>query len=150
MQHLHSTLTFKPLILLPSTLYLLALHPHYRLMLLAVSLYPKLSLPSLTLSGFFNGMLRVSKPGALNYYTLSSLISLTLFISRNLTLIYVPLFGSLDSLLRDMIAATSGLVFFLLMSQTLAVASSYLSGRAYSSLSFLPPLFLCLTPTLIM
>ena len=44
MQHSHSTLTFKPLILFPPTLYLLPLHPRHRLMLLAVSLYPQLSL----------------------------------------------------------------------------------------------------------
>ena len=45
MQHLHPTLIFKPLILFPPTLYRLALHPHHRLMLLAVSLYLLLSLP---------------------------------------------------------------------------------------------------------
>ena len=45
MQHSHSTLTFKPLILFPPTLYLLPLHPHHRLVLLAVSLYLLLSLP---------------------------------------------------------------------------------------------------------
>ena len=45
MQHLHPTLIFKPLILFPPTLYLLPLHPHHRLMLLAVSLYLLLSLP---------------------------------------------------------------------------------------------------------
>ena len=39
MQHLHPTLIFKPLILFPPTLYLLPLHPHHRLMLLAVFLY---------------------------------------------------------------------------------------------------------------
>ena len=39
MQHLHPTLAFKPLILFPRTLYLLPLHPHHRLKLLAVSLY---------------------------------------------------------------------------------------------------------------
>ena len=44
MQHSHPTLTFKPLILFPPTLYLLPLHPHHRLMLLAVSLYLLLSL----------------------------------------------------------------------------------------------------------
>ena len=44
MQHLHPTLTFKLLILFPPTLYLLPLHPHHRLMLLAVSLYLLLSL----------------------------------------------------------------------------------------------------------
>ena len=45
MQHSHSTLTFKPLILFPPTLYLLLLHPNHRLMLLAVSFYLLLSLP---------------------------------------------------------------------------------------------------------
>ena len=55
--------------------------------------------PSLTLSGLFNGILGISKPGALNCYTLFCLIPLTLFASRNLILIYPPLSGSLDSLL---------------------------------------------------
>ena len=45
MQRLHPTLIFKPLILIPATLYFLPLHPHHRLMLLAVSLYLLLSLP---------------------------------------------------------------------------------------------------------
>ena len=45
MQHLHLTLIFKPLVLFPPTLYLLPLHPHHRLMLLAVSLYLLLPLP---------------------------------------------------------------------------------------------------------
>ena len=45
MQHLHPTLIFKPLIHFPRHLYLLPLHPHNRLMLLAVSLYLLLSLP---------------------------------------------------------------------------------------------------------
>ena len=45
MQHSHTTLAFKSLILFPPTLYLLLLHPHHRLMLLAVSLYLLLSLP---------------------------------------------------------------------------------------------------------
>ena len=41
----HPTLPFKFLILFPPTLYLLPLHLHHRLMLLAVSLYLLLSLP---------------------------------------------------------------------------------------------------------
>ena len=45
MQHSHPTLTFRLLILFPPTLYLLPLHPHHRLMVLAVSLYLLLSLP---------------------------------------------------------------------------------------------------------
>ena len=57
-------------------------------------------------------MLGVSEPGALNYYTLFRLIPLTLFISRNLTLIYLPLSGSLDSLLCNPMAPTPDLVFF--------------------------------------
>ena len=150
MQHLHPTLIFKPLILFPPTLYRLALHPHHRSCSWLFLFTSCFLLPSLTLSGFFNGMLGVFKPGALNYYTLFRLIPLTLYISRNLTLIYLPLFRSLDSLLRDPMAPTPDLVFFLLMSQTLAAASSFLSSRAYSSLSFLSPLFLRLTSTLIM
>ena len=150
MQHSHPTLTFRLLILFPPTLYLLPLHPHHRLMVLAVFLYLLLLFPSLTLLGFFNGMLGVSEPGELNYYTLFRLIPLTIFISRNLTSIYLLLSGSLDSLLCNPMAPTPDLVFFLLMSQTLAAASSFLSSRAYSSLSFIPPLFLRLAPTLIM
>ena len=84
-------------------------------------------------------MLGVPKPGALNYYTLFRLFSLTLFISKNLTLIYLPLSGSLDSLLCNPMASTPDLVFFLLMSQTLVAASSFSSSRAYSSLSLLDP-----------
>ena len=45
MQHSHPTLIFKPLIHFPPTLYLLPLHPHHRLMLVAVTLYLLLSLP---------------------------------------------------------------------------------------------------------
>ena len=150
MQHLHPILIFKTLILFLPTLYLLPLHPHHRIMLLAVSLYLLLSLPLPNSLRVLQWNAGVSKPGALNYYTLFRLIPLTLYICRNLTIIYLPLFRSLDSLLCDPMAPTPDLVFFLLMSQTLAAASSFSSGRAYPSLSFLPPLFLCLTPTLIM
>ena len=150
MQHSHSTLTFKPLILFrPLCIFFLCTLTTASCSWLFLSTSCFL-FPSLTLPGFFNGMLGVSKPGALNYYTLFRLIPLTLFISRILTLIYLPLFGSLDSQLCDLIAPTPDLVFFLLMSQTLAAASSFSSSRAYSSLSFLSTLFLCLAPTLIM
>ena len=44
MQHSHPTLTFRLLILFPPSLYLLPLHPHHRLMLLAICLYLLLSL----------------------------------------------------------------------------------------------------------
>ena len=106
--------------------------------------------PSLTPSEFLNRMQGVSEPGAVNCYTLFRLTQLTFFVYRNLTLIYLPLSGSPEPLLCDLIAATPCLIFFLLMSQTLAVASSFSSGRAYPSPRFLPPLFLRLTPTLIM
>ena len=150
MQHSHPTLAFKPLILFPSILYLLPLHPPTAscswLFLFTFCFF----FPSLTPSGFFNGMLGVFKPRTLKCYTLFRLIPLTLFVSRNLTLINLSLFGSLDFMLCDLIAATSGLVFFLLMTQTLAAASSFSSGSAYPSLSFLAPIFLGLTPNLIM
>ena len=83
MHHSHPILAFKLLILFPPTLYLLPLHPHHRLMLLAVSLYLLFSLPLSTLSGLFNGMLGVSEPGALNCYTFFRLIPLILFVSSN-------------------------------------------------------------------
>ena len=67
----------------------------------------------LTCSQFFNDMLGISEPGALNYYTSSCLIPLTLFVSRNLTLIHLPLYKSLDSLLCNLIAPISGLTFLL-------------------------------------
>ena len=62
MQHSHPTLAFKSLILFPPTLYLSAPSPPPHA--------PGCFLFLLILSGFFNGMLRVSEPGALNCYTL--------------------------------------------------------------------------------
>ena len=141
---------FQPLIPFLPILYLLPLLPHHRLLLLVVSLHLLLPLPPLTPSEFFNGMLVVSETGAPNCYTFFCLILLILFVSRNLILIHFPLSGSLNSLLCNLVAPTPGLAFSLLLPHMLAASSSYLSGRAYPSLNFLPPLFLCLTPTLIM
>ena len=149
MQHSRSTLAFKSLIPLLPNLSLLPLLPHHHLLVLAVLLRLLLSLP-LTPSGFFNGMLIVSEQGALNCYIFFCPIPLTLFVSRNLILTHLPLSGSLDSLLCDLIAPTDGLAFSLVMPRTLVAASSFLSGRAYPSQNFLPPLSLHLTPTLIM
>ena len=104
----------------------------------------------LTLSGFFNGMLEVFEPGALNYFTFFRPILSTLSAFRNPILARLSLSGFLDSLLCVLIVPISGLVFSLLMSRTLAAALSFSSGRAYLFLNFLPPLFLCLIPTLIM
>ena len=83
-------------------------------------------------------MLGISEPGALNFYTLFRLISLTPFVSRNLILIYISLSGFQDSLLCDLITPTPSLVFFLLIPHRLAAALSFSSGTAYPSLNFLP------------
>ena len=66
--------------------------------------------------------------------TFFHLIPLTLSVSRNLTLIHLPLSGSLDSLLCNLIAPTRGLAFSFLMPRML-VTSAYSSGGVY------PPLF---------
>ena len=150
MQHSHPTLAFKPLILFSPTFYLLPLHSHHWLMILAVSLYPLLSLPlpdSLRALQLNVGGLRARSTELLHFI---SSHPVDLFAFRNPTLIYFPLSRSLDSLLCDPMALTIDLVFFLLMSQTLVAASSFSLARAYPSLSFLPPLFLRLTPNLIM
>ena len=96
---------------------------------------PALS-PPLTLSGFFNGMLEVFEPGALNYFTFFRPILSTLSAFRNSIL--TPLSGFLDSLLCPLIAPTSGLAFSPPIPRTLAAALSFSSGRAYLFLNFLP------------
>ena len=111
---------------------------------------PPASTPPLTLSGFFNGMLEVFEPGALNYSTFFRSILSTLSAFRNPILTHLPLSGFLHSLLCVLIVPTPGLAFSLLMPRTPAVALSFSSGRAYLFLNFLPLLFLCLIPTLIM
>ena len=92
-----------------------------------------LPLPSLTHSGFLNGMLEVSEPGALNYLTLSCRILLTLPVTSNPTLTHLPLFGSLESLQSDRTYSGFGI---LSMTRTLVVTSSLLSDRV-NSLNFL-------------
>ena len=124
MQHLHPTLTFKLVIFFrPLCIFSLCTLTTVSCswLFLCTSCF---LFPTLTLSGFFNGMLGVFKPGELNYYSLIRLISLTLYISRNLTLLYLLLSGFLDCLLCNPISPTLDLVFFLLMSQTLAAAAS--------------------------
>ena len=117
---------------------------------LAVFLYLLLLLPVPDSLRVFQWNARGLRARSTELLHFSSSHPLTSFISRNLTLIYLSLSESQDSLLCHLIAATPSLVFFLLMSQTLAAASSFSSSRTYLSLSFLPPLFLRLTPTLIM
>ena len=150
MLHSQVILVSKSLILHLPILYLLPLPFHHRPLLLAVFLRLLLPLLPLTLSGFFNGMLEVSEPGALNYFTFSRPILSTLSASRNPILTHHPLSEFLDSLLCVLIAPTPGLAFSLMMPRTPAAASSFSSGRVYPFLNFLPPLFLCSIPTLIM
>ena len=107
-------------------------------------------LSPLTLSGFFNGMLEVFEPGALNYFTFFRPTLLTLSAFRNPILTPLPLSGFLDSLLCVLIAPTPCLASPLLMPRTLAAELSFLSDRAYPFLNSLPPLSLCSIPTLIM
>ena len=148
MLHSRPTLVFKPLVPHLPILYLLPLPLHYRPLLLAVLLHLLTPLPPLTLSGFSNGMLEVFEPVARNYSTFSRPILSILSASRNPILTHLLLCGFLDSLLCVLIAPTPDLAFFLVIPRMLAAASSFSSDRAYLSLSFLPPLFLRLIPTL--
>ena len=150
MLHSRVTLVSKPPILHQPILYLLPLPLHHRPLLLAVLLCLLPPLLPLTLSEFFNGMLVVSVPGALNYFTFSRPIQSTLSAYRNPISTYLSLSGFLDSLLCVLIAPTPGLAFSLLMPRTLAATLSFSLGRAYPFLNFPPPLFLRSIPTLIM
>ena len=107
--------------------------------------YTSCFLSPLTYPRFFNGMLEVSEPGALNYYTSFCLVLLILFVFKNLIFIHLPLSGILDSLLCDLIASTHGLEIPLPLTLE---ALSFSSGRAYGSLNFLPflSLFACTLP----
>ena len=151
MQHSCPTLAFKSFIPLLPILSLLPLLSHHRILLRDVLLRLLFPLP-LTLSGFFNGMLVIFQLGALNCYIFFRPILLTISVSRNLILTHFPLFGSVDSLLCDLIASTPGLAFSLVMPRTLAAASSFSSGRAYPFQNFLLilPFFLRWTPTLVL
>ena len=143
---LHSCPTLVSKLLIPHLpiLYLLSLPFHHRPLLLAILLH------LLTLSGFFNGMLEVFEPGALNYFTFFHPILSTLSAFRNPILTHLPLSGFLDSLFCVLIVLTPGLAFSLLMPRMPVAALSFSSDRAYPFLNFLPPLFLRSIPTLIM
>ena len=150
MLHPRPTLVSKLLIPHPPILYLIPLPPHLRPLLPAAILRLLPPLLPLTLSGFFNGMLEVFEPGALNYFTFSRPTLSTLSAFRSPILTHIPLSGFLDSLLCVLIVPTPGLAFSLMMPRTLAAALSFLSGSAYLFLNFSPPLFLRSIPTLIM
>ena len=117
---LHSCPTLVSKLLIPHLpiLYLLFLPSHHRPLLLAILLHLLPPLLPLTLSGFFNGMLKVSVLGALNYFTFSRPIQSTLSASRNPILTLLPLSRFLNSLLCVLIAPTPGLAFSLLMPRT--------------------------------
>ena len=150
MQHSYPTLTFKPLFLFPPTLYLLPLHPHHRLMLLAVSLYlllPLLLPNSLRVLQWNAGGLRARSTELLHFIS-SYPVDLICIQKSNLNLsssFQIPGFFALRS---DGTHSRAG-IFSTNVTDASAV-SSFLSDRAYPSLSFLPPLFLRLIPTLIM
>ena len=86
---------------------------HHRPSFLAILLHLLPPLLPLTLSGFFNGMLEVFAPGALNCFTFFRPILSTLSAFRNPILTHLPLSGFLDSLLCALIAPTPGLAFSL-------------------------------------
>ena len=93
--------------------------------------------PSLTPSGFFNGMPGVSEPRALNSYTLFRLIPLTLFVSRNLTLIYLPFFwipGS-SALRSDCSHSRSGIFSTYVTNASSGVIIFVMQGLSFSKLS---------------
>ena len=148
--HSRPTLISKPLISHLPILYLLPLPLHHRPLLTAFFLRLLPPLPFLTLSGFFNGMLEVFEPGALNYFTFFRPILSTLSASRNPISTPILLSGFLGSLLCALIAPTPGLAFSPPILRTLAAALPFSSGRAYLFLNFLPPLFFRLILTLIM
>ena len=149
---LHSCPTLVSKLLIPHLpiLYLLPLPFHHRPLLLAILLHLLPPLLPLTLSGFFNGMLEVFEPGALNYFTFFHPILSTLSAFRNPILTPLPLSGFLDSLFCVLIVLTPGLAFSLLMPRMPVAALSFSSDRTCSFLNFLPPLFLRSIPTLIM
>ena len=86
MLHSCPNLVSKPLIPRWPFMYLLPVPPHHRPLPLAVLRHLLASSPPLPLSGFFNGMLEVFEPGALNYFTffLSHFIDLICIQESNL------------------------------------------------------------------
>ena len=108
-------------------------------MLLAVSLYLLLLLPLPDSLRVFNGMLGVSESRVLNCYTLFRLISLTLFVSRNLTLISLSLsrFTRFSALRSDWSHYRSGIFSTDVTDASGASVSFY--ELSISSLSLLEP-----------
>ena len=104
-------------------------------MFLAVFLCLLLLLPDMTRSGFFNGMLEVFEPELLDFFTLNS-SSCRSSLYPGIQPLLIFLFS--DNWISD--CPHPGLAFFLRITRTLAVASSFSLSRAYPSLNFLPSL----------
>ena len=158
-QYSHPTLAFKPLILFSPTLYVLPLHSHHCLMLLAVSPYLLLPLPSLTPSGFFNGMLGglQTRRSELLHFISSYPVDLICIQESNLDLsssFRIPEFSALrsdicfinvtDASGGVIIFVRQGLFFFEFSTSSLSLLDSYsdyievnISLSDSSSLSFL-------------
>ena len=146
MQHSHPTLTFRLLILFPPTSYFLPLHPHHRLMLLAVSLYLLLSLSlpnSLRVPQWNAGGFR-ARSTKLLHFILSHPVDLIYIQESNLNLsssFRIPGFSALQShgthsrsgiFSTDVADASGGVIIF--VKQGL-----YFSELSTSSLSSLGP-----------
>ena len=166
MQHSHPTLAFKPLVLIPPTLYLLPLHPHQCFMLLAVSLYLLLPLPlfnSLRVLQWNAGGLQASSTKLLHFIS-SHLIDLIYIQESNLNLsssFRIPGFSALrfdgthsrsGIFSTDVTDASGGLIIFVkqwlffseLSTSSLSLLGPYsdyvevnISLNDFSSLSFL-------------
>ena len=111
MQHSHPTLAFKLLILFLPTLYLFPLHPHHRLMLLAVSLYLRLPLPlpnSLRVLQWNAGGLRVRKTELLDFVS-SHPVDLICIQESNLNLSFSFRIPGSSALRSDGIRSRSGI-----------------------------------------
>ena len=80
-------------------------------------------------------MLEVFEPGALNYFTFSHPILLTLFVSRNLISIHLPLSRFLDSLRSDRTHSRSGILSPDAMHASGGVVIFVRQGLSFSELS---------------
>ena len=133
----HSCLPFvsKPLFPhLPILYLLLPLPPHHCPLLLAALLCLLPPLLLLTLSGFFNGMLEVFKPGALNHFTFSRPTLSTLSASKNPILIHLPLSG-FSSLRSDHTHSWFGILSPDAMHASDGVVTFVRQGLSFSELS---------------
>ena len=136
-QHSHPTLAFKPLMLFPPTLYLLPLHPHHRLMFLAVSLYLLLLLPlpnSLRVLQWNAGGLRARSTKLLHFISFHP-VDLICIQESNLSLSFsfrIPGFSALRSdgthfrsgiFSTDVTDASGGVIIFVRQSLSFSLAS---------------------------